>query len=492
MPTRSYNRFTPWVEQDDYLTNWPGFVEHKNMDGIKDGYALHLWPKVNKAIITTNAISSIEFRFQAASENLEDSIIWWENGEIYRLNSTDSTPLYTLAGNEYIISIALLGNDYYIFYKQTVSTVSVWVAKVNANDVENGSFSTMNETFKSPWDFSCVWCMPIKKLGNYLYFCNSWWSVARMDSLGTVDPYWFPDDYTVGITIQGTTVVVYTRSGNVYLWDGSSLTASAQKYIWFRISKVTSKGWLDYLTSDDGQLYVWTGFSFERITKPKISNRMNNSSSYDKRLSFNIDETNQLQNRSMTVWLDDVYLYSSDTIKGIYKYGKLQDGMRSGLHKIVTQNHLWTQIDYVYDFYFYERNLKRMYFSYKAGATYWVDYIDLDSMETATDGYAITEVFSWNSASFVKKINQVIRSTSNTSWSNYIDIHYRINNGAWELIRRINDATDTIKSSEITKQDGSTWFRNNNDVQFKFTFHNDDGWVDSPALHEVIYEYNLI
>tara|TARA_R110000850_G_scaffold38905_3_gene101227 strand:- start:746 stop:889 length:144 start_codon:yes stop_codon:yes gene_type:complete len=47
---------------------------------------------------------------------------------------------------------------------------------------------------------------------------------------------------------------------------------------------------------------------------------MDDNSAYNKRLSFSIDEPNGAQNRSMEVVLDDVYMYASDTIKGIYKY----------------------------------------------------------------------------------------------------------------------------------------------------------------------------
>ena len=162
--------------------------------------------------------------------------------------------------------------------------------------------------------------------------------------------------------------------------------------------------------------------------------------------------------------------------------------MQSWIHKIVTENHQWVQLDVIYDMYFHERGSKRLYFSYKADNVYWVDYIDLDSLETNTDGYIISEVFSWWT-SYEKKLLSLLRATSNTSWSNYIKLYYRVNNWTWTLVRTINDSTDTITRDEIN----SIWweaFRQNIDVQFKIELHR--GQTESPVLHEFINNYELI
>ena len=218
---------------------------------------------------------------------------------------------------------------------------------------------------------------------------------------------------------------------------------------------------------------------------------MDDNSAYNKRLSFSIDEPNLAQNRSMEVVLDDVYMYASDTIKGIYKYWKLIPWMQDGLHKIITQNHAGTQIDYIYDMNFYERGLRRLYIAYKAGSTYWIDYIDLDSLETCTDGYAISEVFSWGT-SLKKEISKLRRATSNTAWNNYIKLYYRVNNTAWVLIENINDATNEINRENLNNDATQSSYKQFIDVQLKIEFHNDTGWQDAPTLHEIMQEYDAI
>lgn len=282
--------------------------------------------------------------------------------------------------------------------------------------------------------------------------------------------------------------MVYTRSWNVYQWDwiNDSYSAIVNMPAIVNVSK-----WYiyDFIRTVDGQMYIWQWLSMQPLFYPKISNRMNDNASYNTRLDFSLSDRSNQNNVSISA-LDKMYLACNDSVAGIYKYGKLTTEMRSGIHKVVTENHAGTQIDVIYDMYFLPRWDRYLYFSYKAWSTYWVDYIDLGSLETTTDWYAITEVFAWGTASYKKTIKKLLRSTSNTSWDNYIHIHYRINNGAWILIEDINDDVDSIIRDEIHKEQGSNAFRENIDVQFKVSLHNHDWWVNSPALHELVYDYN--
>ena len=488
MPTRSYNRFTPWVQQDDYLTNWPWFIEHKNVDGLRDGYALHLWPKVNKGIITNDAISSITFEFPSDPIDLTESIIGGKGWEIYRLDSTDNTPAYTFsAAWAEIKAIVTVFPYYYIFYQAT--SWNGKIARVNVSDVATGTFASMNEGYVADAGSSFK-SVPYVVVGTNIYYGISG-KIGVFDWTATVTSFWFPDTWVTGLTLRGTTMMVYTRSGNVYQWDIALLTYSALRNIGTYIYRVAKGAIYDYIYCADGQVFIGQWLSVQPLSYPKISNRMNSNVSYDKRLNFSLSDENT-QNKVWITALQDMYLACNDTIPGIYKYGKLNPQMANGFHKIVTQNHLGTQIDVIYDMYFHQRGSQFLYFSYKAGATYWVDYIDLWSLETTTDGYAITEVFAWDAASFEKTIESIFKSTSNTSWNNYIKLYYRVNNGSWLLIKNINDSVASIVRDEINKEDGWVGFEKNIDVQFKIELHNDTGWQDSPSLHELIYNYTLV
>ena len=487
MPTRTYNRFTQWVQQDDYLTNWPNFIEHKNIDGLRDGYGLHLWPKVNKGIITTGIINSIEFERASNPIDLDESLIWWGRF-LYRLDSPDSTPAYTFTDADVEIrQIVFLGSYWYIVYQQLSGNARI--ARVSGADVSNGTFTSMDEAYVTNIWTTVRLSLPYIIIGTSIYFWIAG-SIAVFDWTPTLTSFWFPDDLIKGMSLRGTTIMVYTRSGNIYQWDWTSSTYSSLTNIWTPICNVSSWAIYDFIHTYDGQLFIWQWLSVQALTYPKKSKRWDDNSVYKTRLSFwLLDEEHQ-----NTIWvtaLNDMYIFSNDSDPWIYKYGKLNTQMQSWFHKAITENHEWTQIDVIYDMRFHERGSRFLYFSYKAGSTYWVDYIDLDSLETTTDWYAITEVFAWNTPSYEKTIKQLIRSSSNTSGSNYIQIHYRVNNGSWVLVENINDATDIITSREIAKDSTGQAFNENIDVQLKISLHNDDWWEDSPTLHELIYEYNL-
>lgn len=487
MPSRSYNQFSPWVQWDDFLTNGANFIEHKNINGLEDGYGVRLWARVNKWFTTwTEQIISM-FLDEKSDGSVTSSYAWGTNGVIYRLDATDDTPTYTLTNGWNIVQIVDLPWQLYFFYKLDLAFTTTSVAKISKSDADADNWAAgMDEIYKVG-SFSTEAIPPILTVGDLLFiWVNS--RVATMNSSGTIVEYNFPDSSVVWITLQGSTIVVSCSSGNVYYWDGASTSESARTYVGSRLNSVWQKGNMDYTFSEDGQLILGSGQQFIRATKPKRSNRMDDGTSYDTRLKFG-DASNGIQNRVIVPALDDMYLYANDTTPWIYKYGKLIPWMQDGLHKIITQNNAWAQLDTVYDIWFYERSLGRLFISYKAGSTYWIDYIDVESLETCTDGYFITDVFSgWTNIK--KKVIWMQMTNSNTSWDNSISLYYRVDNGSWELIRTYNEATDVITQDDIATVRG-TPFKQFIDIQFKVVLHNDTWAEDAPTVHDLTLFYDI-
>lgn len=491
MPTRTYNTFYQWVQQDDFLSNGANFIEHKNVDGLTDGYWLKLWPKVNKLLTSSDKVIRALYVEQLSDGDLSESYSGWDDGVIYRFTATDDTPTYTMANSGNIIGIYELGSDLYFLYKPDLTSSLIGCAKIT-------KFAANNDTWAADLDESFIaagtglwnpWIPPVIEFNNLLYVWSGTW-VRTINSSWLVSNFTFPWDVVSWLSLQGSTVVVYTRWGIVYYWDGVSSTYQAIKNVKSRISKVTSKGWRDYILTEDGQFILGSGLSFTRVTKPKKSKRMNNNASFNTRLDFSLSDSNLAQNRIMSTVLDDVYMFANDTIPGFYKYGHIIPWMQDGSHKVITQDNAATAIDVVYDTIFYERNLRRMYFSYKAWSIYWIDYIDLKSLETCTNGYVITDVFSsW--AALKKQISKLRLSYQNTSWNNYVKLYYRVNNGSWVEIRNINEAVDEINRQNINTV---AWeqFQQFIDVQFKVELNNDTWAEDSPMLHELMLDYNFI
>ena len=488
---RTYNRFDPWVKQDDFLTGWPSFIEHKNVDGLRDGYWITLWPKVNKAVLTwTIAMRSLEPR-ETWAWDLDRTYSGWDNWEIYKFNSVDNTPEYTLTTNNPIVKVVVISWIIFFFWKPSLASSNIWVAKIFESQAASWNWGTIDETFKPEASLLNAWCPPVLVVWSLMYIWGNW-DVRTMDTAGTVTVFWFPDGNVVWLTLQGSTIVIYCSTWNIYFWDWWATSESARSKLWSRIQKVTQIANTDYLTTEDWQYYIWSGYTFTRLTKPKQSFRLNDNSVITERLKFVNDDLDESQCNTMIPAKDDIYIYSSDSTKWMYKYGNVIPWLAKGFHKIITQNHLGTQIDLIYDMYYYERTLRRLYFSYKAGSTFGIDYIDLDSLNTNNTWYAITEVFTWWT-SFKKELNRIRINVSNVDTTNTVDLSYRVNNWDWVLLRTINSTTEDIYYREnITTE--STWdaLREFIDIQLKVEFTSDNGDNTPPTLHELMLDYDII
>ena len=488
---RVYNRFDPWVKQDDFLTGWPSFIEHKNIDWLRDGYWITLWPKVTKVVLTdTTPIRGMEAR-QLTTVDLDDTYAGWDDWVIYKFNWTDNTPAFTLANWYNIVQTVILWNSLFFFYKDWFWT-SVWMAKISVTNAKNDNWWTIDENFKALWTFIHVSVPPVVVIGTKMFFWNTKTWVSSMDESWAVVTRTFLDDYSSSITLQGSILWVYTRSWNIYFWDGASATESARWIVWARVQEVATLDWRDYITTEDWQSKVWSYTSFQRLTKAKQSRRLEDNSILSDRLNFTHNDPDNHQNHTTRVAKDDVYITCSDTIAWIYKYGNVIPWLAKWFHKIITQNHLGTQIDIIYDIYYYERNDRVLYFSYKAGSTFWIDSIDLDDLTTNTSWFAITELFT-GGTSFKKQINRVRVNVSNIDSTNTVGLYYRVNNQSWILLRTINSTTEDIYYRENITKD-ATWssLRNFIDIQFKVEFTSDNGDNTPPTLHELMLDYDII
>lgn len=485
MPNVAYTNFTTGLAQDDFLPATPSFLDWKNVDGIDTGYGLKLWPKVNKQLLTNYPIVAIE-----GNENVDwwlvETIAGWINGEVYRLDGTDLTPIYTFPNNEDILQIVSTNSEFYIFYRDNDSANEVNIANISAWDIVDNDWSWITLDYFD--DVSNISVskknLPYLKISQQeIILWGSFWSVHKVNLVAQdSDTYNFPSNVVVWVTAQWSVFMVYCRDWNVYMWDWASELSSGQRYLWARISKVTQKEAIDYISTEDGQLYVGSGLSFQRITKPRMSNRLEDNSSFQSILSFNATE--ETQNHSMVAVLDDLYLFTPDNVSGLVKYGRIIPWTQEWFHKAICSNYAWEDIDIIYDMYFYERTLQRLYFSYKAGATYGIDYIDFKSVERAPSWYIITDVYTWWDT-FKKEIKMIRRATSNTSWDNSITVYYRVDNGDWKLIQTINDAVDKIQVWEPMKTADWETFKRYRDRQYKIVLTNGNGGDNTPILHEL-------
>ena len=496
MPQRIYNRFDLWIKQDNTATfAWsPSFIDSKNLDWLKDWQGITLWPKVNKWILTNWAVTGINMR-SLLTEDTSESLVWTEDWEIYRLDSADNTPEFTIAW-KVIIKTVLWDNFYYIFVKTTIDTANMDIYRVNQANASLWDFSSLSSRYVNQ-SFVTFWTFPILIAWDtmFIWVSSSIKTIKYESDPATliygwvIGSFWFVDDFVKWLTLQWSTIAVYTRSGKVFFWDWGATLESARGYAWARVCSVINLNGRDYITFEDWQMKVWSYTQFQKIFKPNISFRLEDNTQVQTKFDFSVLDYNKSSNSE--IGLDDIYFSCNDSVKWIYKYGSIIPWTQPGIHKIITENHLWDTIDEIYTMYFHERDSRKLYFSYSSGATYWVDYIDLDDLESCSSWYWVTEVFTWGT-SFLKNLNVVRVTFQNTDADKTANLYYRINNWSWELLRTINSTTEGIYYRENISNDLTGWaFKEFIDIQFKVELASTTNDNKPPMMCELFIDYSI-
>lgn len=471
MANVEYNSWYNWLSADDYLVTPWQYIDWKNVTWLNEWYWITLWPKPQKQILTNWAIRG----FIERSSDLGLSWAVWE-WEIYLLSWTDLTPEHTLTDANFSLTGAfLLGSHYYFIWKFDVSSDSqVKIAQITTTDANSWNWVTMNEaweTWLSTWEIT-----PFVKASSFAYLGDGSW-VFRVDKTAVKTTFSFTDDDVVWITVHWTQFKVYSVTWKIYYWDWLSASYSSLQDLWNRIERVAQQWNFDYIITQSWDLWKSSWYDYVRIWKHRKSKRLNDNSQFIDQLNFNNELSDSI---TVTTSSNDVYMISWSKL---YKYWSMIDWLQPSFHSVLETDSAWNAIDEIFCLFNHERSWKLAY-SYRSWTTYWIDFIDLESKETAKDWHVVTPIFRWP-PNKVGKIREIRATTSNTSWSNYIKLYKRINNWSWELFRTINNSTDTIdRLAHTSENDQFT------DVQFKIEFHNESQWDTPPVLHhfELIYE----
>lgn len=485
MPTQEYNQWDWGIAQDDILVPPATYLEWKNVDGLRTGYGITLWPKVEEQIVTISIPTAI-IDWGQTQDNA--NLVWDYVGNVYRFSNADSTADFTSA-KWYSIVWGLQFNGFYLIFTKDSAGSDMEVIKVEDTYVNDWTWTWAVETWDD-WSWPS-WKVPFILFWDLLIYSLSSAAIRVVDSSFTQTSFWFIDSYAVWYSLQGTTIKVYCKSGNVYYWwaDSSTTTwlaatyTSSQNY-WFEIENMISIWATDYLTSEAWDFYAVSGQSTPtRITKMQMSLRLQDNSSYQNKLDF--EENTTYFSKTLQTHRQDIYASApNDSVPGIYKYGKLFPWLWQGFNKIITEDPSWNAFTQLTDITYHKDN-KKLYFWYVANAVNAVWYIDTTVLTTAKDWYLVTPVLRWP-PNKINKMKEVRLTTSYTNGSNYIKLYKRIDNWSWTLFRTINESTNVITRTRITT-DTSEFV----DIQFKVEIHNDTQANTPPILHWLELDYSI-
>lgn len=473
MPTRIWNRFDVWEWQEDTLVPWTArIIDSSNVTGLKTWLWITLWPKVNKLLLTNWAMRGFWLDDDTDNNNTLN-FAYWEDWEIYRFDSLDNTPIYTHTNWNIIEWFFEINNRYYF---QTNGDLYLGQATTNA-------FTSINEDYVSLPSFASEFA-PVMKHNNLTYY-GTWNTINIFESIS--DPWstmtskslftWS----TIGITSRWWQIYVFTTNKDVALWDWWNTINWVNK-LSIRPRCVYDMWWTIFMNWTEWSLLLWDWWNFQEFTSIKKSNRLNDNSWFKTKYDF-WNVTLWTRGQTITWKWEKVYISSNWDTPWIYEYGAILPWLSKWFHKIITKNHNWDDIDEVFCMNYGYRS-KKLYFAYRSWTTYWIDYIDTDSLESAGLGYFITEVFSANTT-YIKKPKEIRLTVENVIGNNYVKIYERVNNWDWELLRTITNETETIFKKEI-----KNYTKENIEVQFKVELYR-ESW-EAPIVRELYYDYEVI
>ncbi len=478
MPIITWNKPYAWISQDDIVASPGQIIEGKNIDWLRTGFGWTLWPKPVKQILTSNTPMRAIDGSRSSNWNPDYTYTVGDWGNIYRLGYPDNSPVHTLAWWENIVNWqTFITWSIYYFMKNTwndhYNLCSNWIWYADSDNWVDD----LNESVHT--GMYCPYTPPMYVTWTFIYIGYSN-HILRIDTSWTQTVFNMFNRYVVGITQHWTQFYVYSSNWKLSLWDWVSTSVSANLDLWFRIRKTEQKAWIDYVTSEKGDLYIMSGYTAQLISEVTQSDRLEDNSQYISKKNF---KTWEYTSKALIFTWNDLMLASNDTQVGIYKYWDLIPWIAKSFHKVLTNNNTSNNLDEIYALEYVEP-INTLYYSYKQWTTYWIDKIELNNLTTAQDWYFITDVIR----GLPNEENQVIKLkmlTSYTSWDNYIKLSKRVNNGVWEEVRTINNATDTIDMEEINTE-SDNWF----EFQLKVEIHNELQTEFPPILHEMSLEFD--
>lgn len=486
MATRAYNQFFGWIKEDDFLTIWPNFIEWYNITWLSDWIWATLWPKMNKQLLTNFAPRTI-FGRESSSLALDWIAVWTDWWEIYKLDWADNAPIYTLTNNWNILNWAFLrkGSNFMYFASREpwINKASWRLMQVTFTDFQNESFASVNESFLN---FNLTWTPPMLIDWEFLYV---WWlnTIHRIDWSWVITSFWIFNRYVTGITKQWTQLKVYTDSWDVAYWDWVSSSVTSVQWLEFRSARVTSYLWVDHIITDDWDYHLWSWYSFsDPVIRKRKSLKLNDNSQYINKLDFTPDTNNDVW-QIITAWRWYIFMLSSDTKPWIYQAWKIVNWLPKGYHKIIVRDNENVEFDELFTQTYIWKWQSKLFIGYQSWTTkFWVDYIDLNSKESAKFWYIVSDVFTWWT-SFEKEIEVLRFAQSYNSWANdYVKLYKRINNWVWEEISLTKPVDERITTENLTTVTDE-WV----EIQFKIELYNDSQDDTPPYFNELSHDYDI-
>ncbi len=262
----SINDFSGWISMDDtFLWKWQ-CVFSQWIDTLRYPWELRLTPAIEySSRYGTEAVTSIF--------SPEWSTIWYGTGDWIVRDYAGSSKIDTWDTRDILDGILFRGN-FYIFSSR-------YVYKTTYTSGVLSALTTFFDHTGSLWSYS----HPVIYASNEMYF-SSWKVVKYIDEFGNLQtlPQTFSTDVKA-LTISGNTLRIYTEN-TLAILDVWTKTVSYSQQLPFVTGWATSDGIVDYVTSENDEIYICSGLEWRKIAFYQQSDTINASDETNVKFTF--------------------------------------------------------------------------------------------------------------------------------------------------------------------------------------------------------------
>lgn len=479
MPTQNYTSFYKGISKDDYVALPWSYLYGRNIDGSIFWYGVTIARKSTKVIEVQHPIYDITAL--VTRNTARNLLVWhdWTNWYIYNIGSDDNTPekIVTPWDTSCPLLVWAASLEWgYVFIWRSSSNYQVHNIHTAPDYV---SLSLTYWTYA--WGDFLSDSIPAYIVEKSLVMIGANDKVITVDNVPLVKLLKVVSWAVTTIASSWSVILLYTIDGKVYTWNGVGTSTTGSKSTGYKVVKSWGSGWEVYTTTEKWVLLRGNGVEFNELYRKRRTTKAEDNTSYYDIIDLSMPEADRTTWNSIQ-WIEwEIFFIEGQ--KRISKLSSPRSDMERGYHSTLDTDHAGRKIDKIYCIREVGWNL---YFSYKSWVYYGVDFIDSDSLKSLSSAEMILPVFR-GVPDEENKEARVKFTVSNTSGNKRVRLYKRIDQGAWELIRTINQTDSYIFREKISLTN-----KQFTEFQYKIEFENPDQDDRPPILHSISIDYNVI
>ena len=255
-------------------------------------------------------------------------------------------------------------------------------------------------------------------------------NVSYTDSTGVLQTL-FTTNFSNNVralTISGTSLRVYSEN-LLSIVDLGTKTVTYSQQLPFVVNSAKSDGNVDYVITDNDEMYVLSGLEFKKLSEFYDSNTLGNYISDSNKFTF----LSGVQNTTLSVGNGRVYAIDGSSQNKFYIYGKKMEWVPNSFSYWPIHDSSTSAVTTVHSI-FAQGN--KVYVGYQIGSSYYIGFVNYDPSVTQTcyEGVMIFPEFDAGDYSLIKNLDEIRVGKTGTTGQLWLSIDW----GAFTQIDTLN------------------------------------------------------